>query len=351
MTGWTFEGVELPFGDGDVRRWISSGGVVSDAPIADAEELPGRYFLYGLVDAHSHPAVAVGPSGPVALDAQTAGATLMAWAETGVALIRDVGSPGGITLDLTPQRGWPEILAAGRFLAPEGRYFPELLAEPVGEAELLDAARTELERGATWVKVIGDFARVPGFTDEARTYPLGLIAELCASVHSAGGRVAVHTVLPDAGRLVAVGVDSIEHGTGLDAAAVETMALHGAAWTPTCCAVLGVADDEGAPVQRRNRARDARERFRELLPLAVSLGVPVLAGTDVVGTIAQEVSLLAELGLEPREALAAATEWPRQFLGFDGARADVVGYAHDPREDPAQLADPVAVVIDGTRRR
>lgn len=346
-----FDGVELPFGDRPVRRWISSGGEISDAPIQGTDQLPGRYFLYGLVDAHAHPAVAVGPSGPFALDHQSTGATLLAWAETGVALVRDVGSPLGMTLDLTPAKGWPEIVAAGRFLAPEGRYFPELLVEPVGEADLLNAARTELQRGATWVKVIADFPRVPGFIDEAPTYPLDLVAELCTSVHSAGGRVAVHTVLPDAGRLVSVGVDSIEHGTGLDAAAVETMAARGAAWTPTCCALVAIADDEGAPPQRRDKAREALERFRELLPLAASLGVPVLAGTDVAGTIADEVSLLAELGLEPSAALAAATEWPRRFIGMDGTRADVVGYDHDPREDPAQLAEPVAVVIDGVRQR
>jgi imidazolonepropionase-like amidohydrolase len=71
--------------------------------------------------------------------------------------------------------------------------------------------------------------------------------------------------------------------------------------------------------------------------------VPVLAGTDVTGSIPREVALLAQMGLEPKAALAAASTWPRQFLGA-AATADLVTYHHDPRQDPGQLAHPAAVV-------
>jgi hypothetical protein len=56
------------------------------------------------------------------------------------------------------------------------------------------------------------------------------------------------------------------------------------------------------------------------------------------------------MGLEPEHALAAASIWPRRFLGVT-ATADIVGYHHDPREDPGQLAHPAAVVVGGTRLR
>jgi len=78
--------------------------------------------------------------------------------------------------------------------------------------------------------------------------------------------------------------------------------------------------------------------------------VPVLAGTDVTGSIPQEVALLAPLGLEPRDALATASTWPRRFLGT-AAAADIVTYHHDPRNDPSQLARPAAVVAGGNRLR
>lgn len=65
--------------------------------------------------------------------------------------------------------------------------------------------------------------------------------------------------------------------------------------------------------------------------------MPVLAGTDVTGSIPQEVALLAQMGLEPQDALAAASTWPRRYLGAT-ATADIVTYHHDPRQDPDQLA-------------
>jgi hypothetical protein len=56
------------------------------------------------------------------------------------------------------------------------------------------------------------------------------------------------------------------------------------------------------------------------------------------------------MGLEPTDALAAASTWPRLFLGAP-ASADIVTYHHDPRDDSSQLANPAAVVASGTRLR
>jgi imidazolonepropionase-like amidohydrolase len=161
----------------------------------------------------------------------------------------------------------------------------------------------------------------------------------------------VHTTLPGVRALVEAGVDSVEHGVGMDRDTLELMAAGGVAWTPTCSAVLRVADDPEAPPARRAALQEVRERFTELLPYAVGTGVPVLAGTDVVGTVPGEVALLSELGLSPEQALAAASDTARAFLGVPGERCDIVTYAHDPREDPALLAHPAAVVLGGTRIR
>jgi imidazolonepropionase-like amidohydrolase len=229
------------------------------------------------------------------------------------------------------------VRAAGRFLAPADRYPSELLVEPVGEDKLISAALAEIGRGATWMKVIGDFPRLPEFTDAARTYPVGLIARLSAAVHAAGGRVAVHTTLPGAAELIAAGADSIEHGTGLDAPAIEEMGRRSVAWVPTLCALLP-ADGPDLATERRQRAKEARARLSELLPLAVRHNVPVLAGTDVVGSLPREVAMLAELGLEPSEVLAAATEWARRVIDPGTTVADIVTYHDDPRDDPALLA-------------
>lgn len=351
VASWAVQGIELPFGDQARAWWIDQSGLWSERPIRGAEVLPGRFVLAGLVDAHSHPAVGNGPDGPVALDLAEVRSNLIGWADTGVTLIRDVGSPGGLTLRLPAEEGFPAVRAAGRFLAPPNRYFPELLLEPVAEADLINSALEEVSRGAAWVKVIADFPHVPDFTDVAATYPVELVAQLCHAVHQTGARVAVHATLPDLADLVAAGVDSIEHGPGLDEQTLSEMGRLGVAWTPTLCAMVAAAETVDAPPERRERARQVRSRLPELLSHAVRAGVPVLAGTDVVGSIPQEVALLAEMGLEPAQALAAASVWPREFIDPSQDRADIVTYHHDPRDDPSELRRPAAVVVAGRRLR
>ena len=124
----------------------------------------------------------------------------------------------------------------------------------------------------------------------------------------------------------------------------------GTAWTPTVAALGALLDAPDMTPGRRRRLQAGRARVVELLPVAARLGVPVLAGTDVTGSIPREVALLAELGLEPSQALAAASTWPRRFLGA-AATAGLVTYHHDPRQDPGQLAHPAAVIANGTRLR
>ena len=351
MNAWAVDGVELPFGDQAGSWWIDAAGSVHERPIAGADPLPGRFFLSGLVDAHAHPAIGIGPAGsPVPLDESAAHANLIAWAKTGITQVRDVGSAGGMTLRLTVSPGMPGLQAAGRFLAPAGRYFPDLLGEPVAEADLVSCALAEIGRGAAWVKVIADFPDLATGADAEPTYPIGSIAQLVTAVHQAGARVAVHSTIPNVGQLVAAGVDSIEHGSGLDETAVRDMARRQTAWTPTIGALLALLDAPFLPPERRHKVHESRERLAELLPLAARLGVPVLAGTDVTGSIPREVALLAQMGLDPKDALAAASAWPRRYLGA-AATADIVTYHHDPRNDPGQLANPAAVVADGTRLR
>jgi hypothetical protein len=62
------------------------------------------------------------------------------------------------------------VQAAGRFLAPAGRYFPDLLDAPVDEVGLVDAALAEIGQGAAWVNVIADpSTRPPGPTPRPPT--------------------------------------------------------------------------------------------------------------------------------------------------------------------------------------
>lgn len=353
---WAVRAVQLPDGDRPVDLWVDTAGCLVTEPVPGAERLPGQYVVPGLVDAHAHPTVGWEAGMPVALDESDALNVLATWAASGVCLVRDTGSPGGSVLHLDLVPGMPRLQAAGRFLAPAGRYFPAMLPEAAPPQRLTELALGELARGGRWVKVITDFPPVvdgmPSGPPEL-TYSGEAITAMVAAVHAAGGRVAAHVTTDAVSELVRAGVDSIEHGTAIDEAALRLMAQTGAAWTPTLCAVLGLPDtaSEGA----RRRVAEHRRRLPELLPLAQRLGVPILAGTDTAGTIAREVALLAEHGLEPAAALKAATSTGYRFLGehFDqiGQPTTLVTYQNDPREDLAVLSSPSAVIIDGVRVR
>jgi imidazolonepropionase-like amidohydrolase len=353
MNGWHLRAVRLPDGDAVEDAWLGSAGW-SDRPVPDADDLPGGFALPGLVDAHSHVSFGAGRDGPLPLDRAGAEANLERWARDGVAILRDAGGAPDVVLQLPSGTGRPHLVAAGRHLAPAGFYF-EAVHDPVEAADLVRVALRELAAGARWVKLVADFsstaARATGAPIPEPTYDLDVVRDLIEATHGAGGRIAAHVTTDLVADLVGLGIDSVEHGTALEEDTVDEMAAKGSAWTPTLCATLSLPDDP--PEERRELVSERRERFRELLPKAVRSGVPVLTGSDLVGSVPAEVALLVDCGLEPIDALRAATTAGVGFLGDDGAaaRPAVVTYAEDPREDPDVLTRPAAVVIGGLRVR
>jgi hypothetical protein len=219
---WSVRAIELPDGDRLVDLWVDDAGRLATEPPAGAERLPGKFVAPGLVDAHAHPTVTATDSGPAALAASDVPGVLAGWAAAGVCLVRDTGSPGGSVLQLDLVAGMPRLQAAGRFLAPAGRYFPALLPDEVPQDQLTDLALAELARGSRWVKLIADFPPVVDGMPAgpaAPTYSLDAIQAMITAVHAAGGKVAAHTTTDLVGALVRAGVDSVEHGTGLDESA------------------------------------------------------------------------------------------------------------------------------------
>jgi len=282
------------------------------------------------------------PDGPG--DAALVARNLRTWRDQGVLAIRDVGAPHSITLELIPEPGDPALFVAGRWHAPKGRFYAEL-HDPVAPDELVGSALREIQRGASWIKVIADWR------DEDLSYDRTLLERLVLEVHRAGARVAAHTNRSKVRDVVAAGVDSIEHGSVLDQETLDEMARRGTAWTPTLTA-LNAPLPEDFPPERRERVERIRDNVRSLLPVAHRIGIPIIAGTDTSGSIVDEVKWLIQYGLEPVDALRAASTDARRFLGLESlelsATADVV---NDPRQDPDVLAHPAAIVRAGRRVR
>jgi imidazolonepropionase-like amidohydrolase len=341
---WRFDGVLLPSGE-DGTVLIGNG---------ESEPLPGRFGLVGLVDAHCHITVGVDEIGPH-LDGAGAGRRLDVLARSGVSLIRDVGGDRTVTLPLSrhPVAGWPQLQAAGRFLAPPGGYFPRL-HEPVAADDLLGAIEAEIAAGATWIKIIADFPELDGNRPrpgtEHRSYPAEVTAAAVRTAHRLGARVAVHTNTAVVADLVAAGIDSVEHGLALTETDLDRLAARGGAWTPTLATVNAALQRATDPARRAVLAGHV-ERLSALLQAAVARGVTIMTGSDVYGTVAEEIGLLHAYGLTMEQALNAATTAARKYLGADSSGNDLVTYKHDPRTDPELLREPAAVVIRGRRVR
>ena len=347
MTTFRLPPTVLP--DGDARDvWVADGTFTS-RPHDGAEPLPGRYALPGLVDAHAHLTIDMSGTGLDTASDALVSANLRAHRDAGVLLVRDIGRVRDEPL--RPAGDDPDVEQAGRFLGPENGWVPELhLATPPGR--VLDTVRAQIASGVRWVKVIGDWRHANGIR---LNYDPALLRDVSGLAHANGVRLAVHALAYETCRAaVDAGADSVEHGCMLDDDLLATMARDGIAWTPTLSAVTTPpAPDAGEESRQRHAAWV--ENMRAAVPLAQRHGVTVLAGTDTTphGSIAGEVALLVEYGLDPTAALRAATTAARDFLGApgieDGAPADVVTYDADPREDPEVLRTPAAVVLRGRR--
>jgi imidazolonepropionase-like amidohydrolase len=175
-------------------------------------------------------------------------------------------------------------------------------------------------------------------------------------------RVAVHT-FGEAGVRVAVeaGVDSVEHGCGLEEDLVDKMAADRIAMVPTMVNVAdgfeSIAGQAEAKFPRyAAHMRRLQQRFPDVVRAAHDAGVPIFAGSDAGGgiahgQIAEEILLLHQAGLTPVEALGAGSWAAREWLGIDGlvegGPADLVVYDEDPRRDLGVLRSPRRIVLRG----
>jgi imidazolonepropionase-like amidohydrolase len=348
-------GVVLPEGEHrDV--WVREGRFTFE-PVPGAETVSrGGWLLPGLVDAHCH--VGIGKGGAHVDDPAEQREQALVERAAGVLALRDCGSPVDTrALDDDPEL--PRIIRAGRHLARPRRYIPELAVE-LEPADLAAEVRVQARRGDGWVKLVGDWIdREVG--DLAPEWPAEAIAAAIAAAHDEGARVTAHTfgtdALPD---LIRAGIDCIEHGTGLTEELIGEMAARGTAVVPTLVNVENFPDFAAAGEKRFPAYASTMRRLHAsagaVVRAAYDAGVPVFAGTDAGGgidhgVIADEVRALHAAGLPAEAALAAASWSARSWLGLsgieEGAPADVVVYASDPRQDLDTLQSPQRMALRG----
>lgn len=310
----------------------------------------GGWILPGLVDCHAHLGMAA-PGGTT--PAERVRASARAHLDAGVLAVREPGGPDDSSAELGPWEGLPTVFSAGRFLAAPGGYIPGLARE-VEPGGLAAAAGETAASGRPWVKIVADWYGPSGI---AQTFGEQELIAAVAAAHEHGARVAVHATL-DATVLTCVNaeVDTIEHGTFVSAETVDVML--GTAWVPTLLAndaMPAIVSQRGAPPAILDSVAAGIAKMPAMLRRARDAGVRILAGTDAGlgphGMAAEEIWRLRFAGLEPEEALAAGSWDAREYLGLrgieDGAPADLVVYAEDPRDDLGRLRRPQVIVLAG----
>ncbi|MDQ3247021.1 MAG: amidohydrolase family protein [Pseudomonadota bacterium] len=334
--------------------------------------------LPGLIDAHVH--LAFEPSTPFwreTVDSNELGAVIgvknaLLTARAGFTTVRDLGAPGHSSFALRDaiRDGivpGPRIVASGGQLSIVGGhgdvsgYRPEVNAalDPGGTCTGADQCalrvREWAKRGSDVIKITStggvlsqqgrgleghfDPAEIRAITSTARR--LGL--KVAAHAHGARG-------IEDA---VLAGVDSIDHGTFADVAALRAMKAKGTWLVPTLMASTGLRDRIGknlyTPVVEA-KGRQALAVWGHALRNANRAGVRIAFGTDSGvfehGRNGEEAELMVRLGgMTPREVLVSATTGAAELLGVGdevgtldpGKSADLIAVEGDPLTDATAL--------------
>jgi imidazolonepropionase-like amidohydrolase len=297
------------------------------------------------------------------------GFTAMRDLETEGAMYADVDVKTAINRGIIPG---PRLFVATRAMAPTGMYpilgyswelrVPEGVQVVDGADGARKAVREQVKYGADWIKYYSDrryfledgvLHSWVNFTDEEAK-------AIVDEAHRLGRKVAAHAIGRDGiAAALRAGVDTIEHGDGLDDALLDEMARRGIYWVPTIYVGVYVAEGRaaaGAPIWKT-----MVDLERQAFGKALRKGVKIAYGTDAGGYAwtepeAREFTYMVRYGMTPLQAIESATRVAAELLGRErdlgtleaGRFADLIAVAGDPLQDIAEL-EKVRFVMKGGR--
>ena len=356
-------------------------------------EPKSKYVLPGLIDSHVH---LTSDTGGIA--SQLEGLTLSpaaqafdAWENgmktlrAGFTTVRNLGDGDGAVLALRDaindgQVDGPRILDAGSSISTTSGHMDGSLGfrdelRPFfdaggntcnGAEDCRRAVRLQVARGADVIKLAttgGVNSRINAglgkqmFEDEARA--------IVETAKLFGKKVSAHAHGADGIRLaLEAGVDSIEHGTILDAETIDVFADSDAYYVPTLSTVNGYIERlKNNPDSYEPDVR-AKIEWRisitgKSLEVLYARGVKIAFGTDAGvskhGRNADEFELMVKFGMPPMEAIKAATVNAADLLGLSdqigtleaGKSADLIAVSGDPLKDVKVLKAVEFVMVRG----
>lgn len=350
-----------------IAKGINASAAPEGATIVD---LSTKTVIPGLIDLHVH--LTGDPGGDFWKDATepsewgvVVGAkNALLTAKAGFTTVREAGSAQysafslrrGIAENVIPG---PRIIAAGPALSIVGGHgdvqgFREDINEVLtsgytctGATECAEKVRKASRAGADIIKITatGGVLSQQGrgleahFTDAEMT-------SIASTAHSLGLKVMAHAHgargIEAAARS---GIDTIDHGTFADEAALKVMKANGTALVPTLMAFKGIKEGLGKGIYTpvvEDKIRMTLSSVGKAVTMAKQMGVTVGFGTDAGvfghGRNSEEFQLMVDAGLTPREALASATTVAADILDMEqeigriapGYSADLIAVAENP---------------------
>ena len=366
--------------EGDRIKAIGRRGEFAIPAQARIVAMPGKWLIPGLMNMHVHFSLKLPGAEAAELEDETDAAQALRMSEnarrtllSGVTTVRLTSEYNGneFALRRAIERGYavgPRFESAGEIIVPTGGHGG--VYETDGPAGFAKAARIQIDRGATWLKIAvsggiadthGSISAAPMTTDE--------LAALVDVARRNGVRVTAHNGSSVAAEeAIRQGVNCFEHGYHLTAPVLRKMKANNVWLVPTIVVsqpgALPFFRKIGSPDWYLARVASVGRDHWTMLKQAIAIGVPIALGTDQFpfepneGTTAtvREAELYVEAGMTSLQALQAATIQPARMLGLEadvgslevGKYADIVAVDSDPSQDIRALRT-LSFVMKGGR--
>lgn len=356
---------------------------ISDAAIkcagADVIDLKGRTLMPGLCDAHVHVIAftadfpLLNASSPFYVSARAA-KIMGKMLARGFTTVRDAaGADWGLARAV--EQGLiagPRVLYCGHALSQTGGHGDMRGPGDLGLHQcfccaglghvcdgvpgVLKAAREEIRRGATHIKIMAS-GGVASPTDriDSTQFSEDEIRAIVGEADAAQIPVIAHAYTARAvNRAIRCGVKSIEHGNLIDAESVSLMLEHDTTLVPTLViyrALIEEGEEAGLPRTLVDKTWKVLDAGIAALEMAYKAGVHIAYGTDLLGQMhrrqSEEFDIRKEI-VSPADLIRQATLNPAKLFQMEdqigqvaiGFEADLIVVDGNPLSDIGLLARP-----------